>query len=108
MTRERWEVRHVRTASGGMFASRSLARECWRRMWPRGDWAVVRVRTWRVVSAWAWRAGYELAHYGAGWWSDTAWGYSRAARTLYPTRAAALAARPSADAVLVRIRRRVP
>ena len=106
MTRERWEVRGWGKALA--FSTRAEAREFLGR--GRASCSVpiriVRVRTFAVVSVWAWR------HHDAGarwWWcaSDRRW-IDKAFRTLYPTRAAALAARPSADAILVRIRRRQP
>lgn len=115
MSSERWEVR------GPSYTARSKTRhdaKCNRAMLISRGWVpeqlrIVRVRTFAVVSAWAWRA--ELLPgdpwYGpkgptTWWWSQCGW-RDHAARRFYPTRAAALAARPSAEAVLVRIRRRV-
>ena len=62
---------------------------------------------YRVVKEYAWCVRHP-AHEGLCWWRATKWwSTTKSDRTVYPTRAAAEAARPSADAVLVPIRRRV-
>ena len=92
----RSKTRHDAKCNRAMLISRG---------WVPEQLRIVHVRTFAVVSVWAWRHHDASARW---WWcaSDRRW-IDKAFRTLYPTRAAALAARPSADAVLVRIRRRV-
>ncbi len=105
--------------------SRSKGAKCTRavlifRGWVPGSLRIVRVRVFAVESVYAWRMppmrGVKPGTYDTLWWQD-AWTEAgdddgglvyRPYRTLYPSKAAALAARPSKDAVLVRVRRRVP
>ena len=112
---ERWEVRW----SGGAYVvppggDAQDARDYRSLLPPAHRGPIVRVRVFRVPSVYAWRFQVcsspdmrDMRAMGIDWWEvESGWG-RRVHRTLYPTRAAALAARPSADAVLVRIRRRV-